>query len=53
LKLRHYHLVEHMALKCPRSEGTFTDPRLDALRAKTREDWKTLTENPHALVPIP
>jgi hypothetical protein len=46
-----YNLVRHMARSCPRSDGAFTAPRLDALRAKTQDDWKAMRANPYAFVP--
>ena len=48
-----YNLVRHMALRYRQPDGTFTDPRLDALWAKTQADWTVMRANPYAFVPTP
>ncbi len=46
-----YNLVRHMAQSCRKPDGTFTDPRLDALWTKAQADWMAMRANPYAFVP--
>jgi predicted acylesterase/phospholipase RssA len=46
-----YNLVRYMAMKCRQPDGTFADPRLDALWTKTQTDWMAMRANPYAFVP--
>jgi predicted acylesterase/phospholipase RssA len=48
-----YNLVRHMALRCRKPDGTFTDPRFDALWRQAYADWTALRANPYAFVPSP
>ena len=48
-----YNLVRHMALRYRQPDGTFTDPRLDALWEKTLADWTAMRANPYAFIPVP
>jgi hypothetical protein len=48
-----FNLVRHMATEPRKADGTFEDPRLDRLWAKTQADWQAMSANPYAFVPAP